>query len=148
MSTGTQIIQGAAQKIGVHSPVDPMNAESLVVGLEILNSMLQLWQSQAIKFDFVPIETPGEDLFEPPDVTNALKNNLAVAMAPDFQDAQPTVSLELKEQAKSDYEWIKTLYQVFTIPNKIASSLLPRGAGNSKGIFRKVFTGTDGTIGN
>jgi len=148
MSTGTQIIQGAGRKIGVHSDVDPMTTETLIVGLGILTSMLQLWQSQAIKFEFVPIDTPGEDLFEPPDVTNALKNNLAIAMAPDFQDGDIIVSQDLKDLAESDYEWIKTLYQVFTIPNKIASSLLPRGAGNSKGIFRKVFNGTDGTIGN
>jgi len=148
MSTGTEIIQGAGRKIGVHSPVDPMTSESLIVGLEILNSMLQLWQSQAIKFEFVPITSPTEDIFEPPDTTNAIKNNLAIAMAPDFQNGEIIVSQELKALAESDYEWIKTLYQVFTIPNKIASSLLPRGAGNSKGIFRKVFTGTGGTIGN
>jgi len=148
MSTGTEIIQGAMRKIGAHSTVDPATTEGLLVGLEILNSMLQLWQSQAIKFEFVPIETPGEELFEPPDTTNAIKNNLAIAMAPDFQDGEVIVSQELKNLAESDYEWIKTLYQVFTIPNKIASSLLPRGSGNSKGIFRKVFTGTNGTIGN
>ena len=56
MSTGTQIIQGAGRKIGVHSDVDPMTTETLIVGLGILTSMLQLWQSQAIKFEFVPID--------------------------------------------------------------------------------------------
>ncbi len=148
MSTGTQLIQGAGRKIGVHSKVDPMNTESLLVGFEILIPLLQLWQSQGIKFEFVPTTAPGEDIFEPEDVTNAIKNNLAIAMAPDFQDGEILVRQDLKDIAKSDYEWIKTLYQVFTIPDKVASSLLPRGSGNSKGIFRRVFNGVDGTVGN
>jgi len=148
MSTGTQLVQGAARKIGVHSDVDPMTTESLIVGFEILLPLLQLWQSQGIKFQFVATTLPGEDIFEPADVTNAIKNNLAIAMAPDFEDGEIIVSPMLENIAESDYEWIKTLYQVFTVPNKVASSLLPRGSGNSKGIFRKVFNGKDGTIGN
>ncbi len=148
MSTGTQLIQGAGRKIGIHSDVDSMNTESLIVGLDILISMLQLWQSQNIIFGFVPITEPGEDVFEPPDVTNAIKTNLALALAADFEDGEIVVTPDLKARAGDDYEWIKTLYQKVTIPAKVASSLLPRGSGNSKGIFRKVFTGVGGTVGN
>jgi len=148
MSTGTAIIQDAMSRIGAHSLVDPATTEGIIDGLSVLNSMLQLWQSQGIKFQFVPITIPGQDLFEPIDTRNAIVNNLALNMSPLFEDGTDIVSPRLKANADDDYEWIKTLYQVFTIPNKVASSLLPRGAGNSKGIFRKVFNGINGTVGN
>jgi len=148
MSTGTAIIQDAMKKIGAHSLVDPATTEGLIDGLSVMNSMLQLWQSQGIKFEFIPITTPGEELFEPIDTRNAIVNNLAIEMSPLFDNGDDIVSPRLKALADSDYEWVKTLYQVIIIPNKVASSLLPRGAGNSKGVFRRVFNGIDGTVGN
>jgi len=148
VSTGTQIIQDAAAEIGVHSPVDPISPEGLQVGLRKLMSMLQLWQSQGIKFDFIPITIVGEELFEPPDTTNAIVSNLAILLGPTFEDGAGVIPPQLIGTAEQQYQWVKTLYEFITIPNKVASSLLIRGAGNSKGIFRQVFNGIDGTVGN
>ena len=148
MSIGTEIIQDAASEIGVHSVVDPITVEGLNSGFRKLNSMLQLWQSQGIIFNFVPLQVVGDDLFEPPDTYNAIISNLAILMAPTNEDGKPLVGADLKNNARSNYEWVKVLYEQITIPDKVASSLLPRGQGNSKGVFRKVFNGVGGTVGN
>jgi hypothetical protein len=146
MSIGTDVIKGALRKIGAHSQVSPAEPDTIVEAMETLNTMLQMWRSQGIMSNLVPLKTPGEELGEPGDSRNAIEDNLAIALAPNFDNGKVVVSATLQRNADNGYEWIKTLYQVFTIPSKVPSSLLPKGAGNSKGTDRKVFFGQNGSL--
>ncbi len=147
MSIGTDVIKGALRKIGAHSAVSPAEPETIVETMETLNTMLQMWRSQGIMSNLVPLQAPGEELGEPGDARNAIEDNLAIAAAPNFDNGKVVVSATLERNATNGYEWLKTLYQVYTIPSKVPSSQLPTGAGNSKGTDRRVFFGENGALG-
>lgn len=147
MSTGTKVIEGALRKIGAHSQVSPAEPETIIEAMETLNSMLQLWRSWGIMQNLVPLKEPGEELSEPSDARNAIEDNLAIQVAPNFDNGKVVVSATLERNARLGFQMIETLYQEFTVPNKVPSSLLPKGAGNSKGTQRQVFFGENGTLG-
>ncbi len=139
MSTGTEIIQDSLKKIGVHSIVQPATPEDIIESMDILNSMLQLWISWGIDIQTVPLSEPADDLSEPLDAKNAIIDNLALAVAPNFDNGEIIVSPTLLSNANNGFEQIKTLYQKFTIPKKRPSSTLPRGVGNQKGNWTEIF---------
>ena len=144
MSDGTTLIQSALKLIGAHSIYAPADAESIEVSLGTLNSMLQLWLSQGIEINISPLNAVGEEVGEPLDVRQAIINNLAVMLAPNFGVAN--VPNQLKVNANLSYIAIKALYQVYTVPDKVVSSTLPRGAGNNRGRSSRVYSGVGATI--
>jgi len=141
MTTGTDIIKRSLQKIGAHSAIAPASPASIVLGMEILNSMLELWLSRNIQIGFTPLKVPGDELNETPDSKNAIISNLALSLAPDFDNGKNVVSRELKINAHNQFDEIKRLYQKIIIPNKVVSGTLPVGAGNTRGVQRKTFFG-------
>lgn len=136
MTTGTKIVQDALRKIGAHSVAAPADAEFLELGKNNLNSMLEMWLSRGINFGFSPLKVIGGELDEPADVRNGIICNLAIWMAPDFDNGKVVVSPELRGQARSQFHTIDRLYRSVTIPAKVVSSTLPRGQGNSDNGFR------------
>ena len=148
MSSGTSIIEDGLKRIKVVSVMVPSSPEQITDGLAILNSMIQLWYSKSIKMGTVPITTPGSDLNEPIDARNAIVDNLAVLMAPlyDGGTGKEIVSRELRASAKNGFANIRTRYQDFTIPERVASSTLPRGAGNSNSFRSRIFNPEGGKI--
>lgn len=148
MSTGTSIIKRALQMIGAHSVLSPAAPGDIVLGMEKLNSMLELWLSRNIDLNVTPLEVPGDDLDEPTDTNNGIVSNLAIYLSPFFDNGQVVVSQALKITADRDFLTIKNIYQQLVIPKKGVSSTLPRGAGNTRGTFRRTFVGKKATIGN
>ena len=146
MSTGTAIIQRALQGIGAHSIVSPASPASIVLGMEKLNSMLEMWLSQGIETGATPLDVPGDELNEPNDTRNGIISNLSLELAPDFDNGKNVVSLELRRNAKAGYANIKNLYQKFTVPKKVVSSTLPIGAGNLRWGNWRVYFPKGGTI--
>jgi hypothetical protein len=146
MTIGTKVLQGALRKIGAHSELNPATPDTLVVAMDTLNSMIQFWRSQGIIMGILPLKSPGGQLGEPGDSRNAIEDNLAIALAPNFDNGDVVVSATLERNAKVGFDWIKSLYQVITIPDKVPSSTLPRGAGNSRGTYRNVFFGEGGKL--
>lgn len=146
MSTGTAIIERALQGIGAHSRVSPASPDSIVLGMEKLNSMLEMWLSQGIAIGFTPLDVPGDELSEPNDTTNGIITNLALELAPDFDNGKVVVSPALARNAKVGYLNIKNLYQTLSIPKKVVSSTLPVGAGNQRWSFSRTFFPKGGTI--
>ena len=146
MTIGTKVLRGALRKIGAHSAVSPAEPDTLVEAMDTLNTMVQMWRSQGLIMDILPLKTPGGQLGEPADSRNAIEDNLALALAPNFDNGKTVVSATLERNARVGYQWLKSLYQVITIPDKITSSTLPRGAGNSRGTARRVFFGEGGTL--
>ena len=148
MTTGTKIIERALQKIGAHSVVSPANPESTALGLENLNSMMELWLSKGIDVGAVPLEAAGDNLNESPDTTSGIISNLAIRIASDFDNGKDIVTQALIASAFSDFYAIRGLYQRLSIPEKIVSSSLPVGEGNMRGVYRTVFFPRRSRIGN
>jgi len=148
MSTGTAIIKRALQKIGANSVVAPADPESITLGLETLNSMLEMWLSDGIEIGFTPLEVPGDELNEPIDTRNGIICNLAIWLAPDFDNGKNVVSQSLSSAAKRSKGRIKANYQRLSIPEKVVSSTLPVGSGNTRGFQRRTFFQKGSTINN
>lgn len=146
MSSGTFIIQSAYQRIGAHSVVAPATPEAIEAGQFILNSMMQLWLSENIDLGTVPLLAPGSELGEPADSTNAIIDNLALLLAPNFDNGRQIVSPQLKANAKLGKSLIRNLYQQITIPEKVVSSTLPLGQGGRHGFRWRTFKGVGNTV--
>ena len=148
MTTGTEIVERALEVIGAHTIVSPAAPESINLGFEQLNSMLELWLSQNIKIGFTPLEVVGGELNEPTDTRNGIINNLGIELAPFFDNGKVVVSPALARNAKASFKMIRNLYQSVTIPEKVVSSTLPVGAGNRTGVRDRVFFPKGQTIEN
>lgn len=146
MSSGTAIILSSLELIGAHSVVAPADSGSIEKGMFTLNSMLQLWLSQDIDLGIVPLQAPGDELGEPLDARQAIIDNLSVALGPNFDNGDNVVSQTLRNNANRGFTSIENLYQIVTIPNKVISSTLPRGAGNNRGSLNNPFAGSGATI--
>ena len=146
MSSGTSIIEDALKRIGVHSVVVPASPEDITSGKDALNSMLQLWISWSIMIKVVPLDAQGDELGEPMDTRNAIVDNLALQLAPFYDNGKGIVSQELRDNARRLFNQVKDLYQKVTIPKKVVSGLLPRGAGHSAGTRARTFSGKGATL--
>ncbi len=146
MSSGTFIIKSALKRIGANSLAQPAAPETITEGRDVLNSMLMLWLSEGIDIGIVPLDAPGDELGEPLDARNAIIDNLALRMSPDFDNGENIVSPQLVSNAKREFTLIRNLYQKVEIPLKIVSSTLPLGQGNRTGFLRRIFKGVGGTV--
>ena len=147
MSSGTFIVESALKRIGAASLVQPAAPETITEGFNILGSMLMMWLSDDIDIGIVPLKAVGDELGEPLDTTNGIINNLAINMAPDFDNGKIIVSQDLRNLAAKQFALIRDIYQIIEIPVKIVSSTLPLGQGNRTGFGRqRVFKGVGGTV--
>ena len=108
--------------------------------------MLMLWLSEGIDIGIVPLDAPGDELGEPLDARNAIIDNLALRLSPDFDNGESIVSQQLMSNAKREFTLIRNLYQKVVIPLKIVSSTLPLGQGNRTGFLRRIYKGIGGTV--
>lgn len=129
MTTGTVIIEDALRQIGAHSLVAPAPAETLDIGFRKLVQMLHEWLSRNIDLGVSPLEVVGDALNEPPDATNAITSNLAIAMAPMFGGGSIKVTPQLSANAEISRQIVFNLYWNGTVPDKVVSATLPRGQG-------------------
>jgi hypothetical protein len=148
MSTGTDLILGSLRLLQAHSVASSAETETIVIGKDKLNSMLQLWISQGIAIETTPIEAVGDEVSEPEDTTNAIVENLAVEMEMEFGVLNPADSQRLHANAQGSYNDVKRIYLSITIPNKIISSTTPMGAGNTNGFRARVFKPRGGIVTN
>jgi len=145
MSIGTKIIENAYAMIGAHSIAQPAQPDQLAAGRDILNSMMQQWLSLKIDLNHNPLVAVGDDLEEPPDATLAIEENLALKLAP---GVGRIASQELRDSARADYYTVKSLFQRLTVGKKVVSSTTPKGEGNSRGKWNRVFFNKGETISN
>ena len=139
MSSGTFIITSALKRIGAASIVQPAAPETITEGRDILKSMLQLWQSWGIELGVAPLDAPGDELGEPLDSRNAIIDNLALMLAPDFDNGRGNVSAQLKANARNGLAQVKQIYRTLVVPPRQVSSTTPRGQGNAGGISERIF---------
>lgn len=139
MTTGTKIVQGAMQKIGVHSPLQPASPEALSTGLDVLNAFRSELQDRSIDVGAVPISSIGHEFGEALGSRNAIECNLALALEPYFPGAQ--VSPELRRQARLGMAHLKRKWRELDIPKPQVRESLPKGQGNQsdRGLFHQTF---------
>ena len=148
MTVGTKIIQNGYKKLGVHSIVSEAPQEAIEDGKDILNSMLQKWEDLGIKLGIVPLDAVGNELSEPISVRNAIESNFAIAAASMFSNGRPIITPALKNEARSEFAYVKSMYQKFTVKNRKVSSTLPRGQGNEVSRFDDNFFDTNRELGD
>ena len=148
MSTGTYIVKRALQKIGASSAVSEASPESIDTAFNTLNSMIALWTSQGIDTGAVYIAVVADELGEKQDCQNAIISNLAVMVAPDFDNGNNIVSQALIGEARRELGSVKSLYRSFVIPKKVVSSTLPVGQGNTQDIYDGPFFEEGDSLGN
>ena len=130
MSTGTELIHDALSQLGVRSVQSTQSPEALAIGLRVLNSMTQLWISRNIRVGLTPIAEAGDEVGEFSDSRNAVVFNLALLLAPSFDNGKIVVSNDLKQMAREQLSLVKGLHRKLTIPNKTISGTAPLGAGH------------------
>lgn len=145
MSSGTSVIHDALKKIGAYSVVQKPQPDSISIAKDTLNSMLLEWLNKGIDLGVTPLDLPGDELGEPEGARNGIVFSLAILLAPDF-NVQVTPSLA--RNASVSYRNIVKKYQPVTIPKKVVSSTLPRGAGNTARAYSSIFHGKNKTVGN
>lgn len=145
MSSGTSIVQAALQKIGAHTVAAPAAPESIILGMDVLNSMLQEWETRLIKLGTVPLEAPGEELSEPLDARNTIIECLAVRLYPDFPNKNVSLP-SLEKNADKGFAVLKRMYRQIPIPKRGVSSTMPWGVGNKNNRYSGAFAGPDETV--
>jgi len=148
MSSGTSIILDSLEEIGAHSVLSAANPEAIEKGRKKLNSMLQLWLSRGVRLGITPLDAAGDELSEPADSRNAIVANLALELAPSFDNGGNVVSQTLLSNARRTFNLVKDIYRVVEIPTKIISSTTPIGSGNRVTFNQRIFKGRGGTVGN
>ncbi len=149
MSTGTKIVQGALQKIGVHTANKPANATALENGRIALNNMMSAWLDDDIILGVAPLESIGDELGEPWGVTHIIEANLAIWVQPDHESS--TISSQLSINANEGRIFIEAKYQDFDIPEAVPRATMPLGQGNRRNAYLnsgRIFVGKDKTIGD
>lgn len=133
MTIGTKIIKAALRKIQVHTLNSPASPEDIDEAVPTLNSMIALWTSKGIELGIIALESAGNELGEPADTTNAIQSNLALYLADNYEDGQAVVSKTLRDNARRDFEDLKTIgYRTLIIPGKVPSPTLLTGEGNKQ----------------
>ncbi len=142
MSSGTFIIKTALKLIGADSLAAEAPPQAIEEGKDRLNAMLQDWVSWEIKLPITPLDAPGDELNEPSDARNAIIDNLALELAPFFDNGnRKKVSDDLKNNARRGFARMKQLYRTLVVPPRQISSTTPRGQGNVNGIRTRIFFG-------
>jgi len=146
MSTGTVVVQDALRQIGAHSLAAPAVAEDLAVGFRNLNALVHGWLTRNIKLGISPLEAVGDELHETPDVFWALTTNLAVVLAPNYDNGRNVISPTLRANASISLQFAKNAYLNLTIPDKVVSATLPRGQGSRLFFSDSIFFGGGKTL--
>ncbi len=107
--------------------------------------MAELWLSKGIKIGTTPLQTPGSELNEIADMRNAIVDNLAVMLAPNFT-GRVVIPPQLTLNAINGFNDAKSLYMEIDTPEKVISSTTPLGAGNRRAVNNLNFFPAGSTI--
>jgi len=84
MAEALHIIERAFLKIGVKAAETPLTASEIEDGLDTLNDLLSEWNNDGTLKGAVPLANVNDDLDLPRFALGALKANLAMRIAPEY----------------------------------------------------------------
>ena len=125
MTTVLQIVNGAAEKLGVKSAESALEPGDFQVILNELNDMLSIWADQGLTPAFKPVSNSDDVVDIEPSAVSATKNNLAIQIAPSFQRI---VTRELALAADTTLQALEA--SVIFIGDVALPDTLPIGSGN------------------
>ena len=125
MSTVEQIVNGAAEHIGVKTAEVALEAGDFQVFLDNLNDLLEEWADIGLTPAFREVSARTDNVKIDSNARAAVKSALAMRCAPAFQR---TVSSELNMLAKDSLKRLRN--STFYIERAKPSPTLPIGSGN------------------
>ena len=126
MSTAAQFIKTALQLILVQGSEADLEADEFASGVEYLNDMMAEWDGAGISLGFTVIQSIGDEVTVPAYANQAIKQNLAVRLGPEFGGL---VSPLLDRNATESYRAM--LNSAVEIGTTSYQSTLPLGSGNT-----------------
>lgn len=84
MATAAQFIKTALQLILVQGSEADLEADEFASGVEYLNDMMAEWDGAGVSLGFTVIQSIGDEVTVPPYANQAIKQNLAVRLGPEF----------------------------------------------------------------
>ena len=130
MTTALQVIERAFSKAGVKPSETPLTASEVSDGLDTWNDLLSEWGTNGTLKDAVPVESVNDDLEIPRYAFGAIKANLAIRLAPEY-DRQVTQGMAF-DATSSLNELVKA---GIDLSNVHFPSTLPVGSGNQDDLF-------------
>lgn len=127
MTTALQIVNSAAEKIGVKTAEIPLEADDYRVIFEEMNDMLSEWADSNITPTFSDVTNSTDTVDVPRDAIGAVKSMLAVRIAPIFQK---TISPGLATSASVAYN--RLLASSVYIGPVAYPDTMPMGSGNEQ----------------
>lgn len=129
-TTALQIIERAFSKAGVKPAETPLTNAEVQDALDTLNDMLSEWDVNGTLKGAVPVETVNDDLIIPRFAFGAVKANLAIRLAPEY-DRVVTQGMAF-DATDSLKELVKATINLSDLDYP---STLPVGSGNQDGLL-------------
>lgn len=134
MTKAREVVVDALELLVVQADEATISPNEAVKALRVLNDMMFAWDALGVSLGFTQVSGLGEILTVPPGAIRGIKANLAIDLAPMYE---VPVSPALERKAKAGYDACLAL-SVQMAASKFPSTL-PRGSGNSDGVFGSTF---------
>lgn len=83
------IVGRALRLIHVIDPRQPVQAIDMQTGITAMNAMLRRWEANGMALGWNDVSAPDEDMPCPPEAEEAIAFNLAITLAPEYEQ-QPS----------------------------------------------------------
>lgn len=128
MTTAIQIVNGAAEEIGVKTAEMPLEASDAQVILDRMNDMLMEWADEGLTPEFDEVTSLTDTVYVDRSAVAAIKFNLALRIAPTFQRPTGQDLFNLARESKQRLEASTDYIGSVALPDT-----LPTGSGNDCG---------------
>ena len=125
---------------GAEQPVQAIDASDV---LTAINDTLSEWEGVGISLGFTLLTDLGDEVTIPTSANRAVKTNVAVYVADQF-----CKQVEASTAAMARESYNRLVNQFITVGAATLPSIMPRGAGNSCGVYDTTFYPgpVDGTL--
>jgi hypothetical protein len=84
VTTVAKIIARSLRLIGVHDPGEPLAADDVETGMEVLNAMCTRWEANGNAFGWRNVSNPSDEMPSPPELDACIAFNLALELAAEY----------------------------------------------------------------
>ncbi len=125
MTTGSDLVYGAYQKLGIKPSDSSISAQELTDGIIVLNDMMMEYEAGGVLFGYSRIKDSADNVRIPEGTENGIKSQLALYLAPELGvEISPTLGIQLDTS-------ITRMLRILSKPLNVKyPSTLPLGSGN------------------
>lgn len=125
MTTATQLIKRALQRILVQESEGALEPDEYQDALDSLNGLMAAWEADGIRLGYTEVTSLADTITVAPGAIRGIVANLAIEVAPDYDG---TVTPELYKQADEGEKVCRKL-GITIQPTQLPDNL-PKGSGN------------------